>query len=152
MYAVRGRKNWSRLLAVLLVLIMAAGILPLGPMGAGQAEAAETGQVIINEFGQGTSGKNFEWVELVVVGTGPGSTVDMRGWDLGDTTPGDLSFTNDDKWSAVPAGTIIVIYNNVDGKTSNFPTDDLVFGNGDFAAVIPSPRPLPPAFPFPAAR
>ncbi|MBC7326461.1 MAG: Ig-like domain-containing protein, partial [Moorella sp. (in: Bacteria)] len=137
MYAVRGRKNWSRLLAVLLAIMMVVGILPVWPMGAGQAEAAETGQVIINEFGQGTSGNSFEWVELVVVGAGPGSTVDMRGWDLGDTTPGDLSFTNDDKWSAVPAGTIIVIYNNVTGKTSNFPTDDLDFGNDDFNAVIP---------------
>ncbi|HHW42878.1 MAG TPA: CehA/McbA family metallohydrolase [Desulfotomaculum sp.] len=137
---VRARKGHSRLnalVAVLLALIMVAGILPIGPIGAGKAEAAETGQVIINEFGQGTSGNPFEWVELVVVGTGPGSTVDMRGWDLGDTTPGDLSFTNDDKWSAVPAGTIIVIYNNVPGKTPNFPADDLDFGNGDFNAVIP---------------
>jgi uncharacterized repeat protein (TIGR02059 family) len=106
-------------------------------MGAGQAEADEIGQVIINEFGQGTSGNSFEWVELVVVGTGPGSTVDMRGWDLGDTSPGDLSFTNDTKWSAVPAGTVIVIYNNVNGKTSNFPADDLDFGGDDFNAVIP---------------
>ncbi|MQL50951.1 hypothetical protein GFC01_01420 [Desulfofundulus thermobenzoicus] len=137
---VRVRKGHSRLnalVAVLLALIMVAGILPIGPMGAGKAEAAETGQVIINEFGQGTSGNSFEWVELVVVGSGPGSTVDMRGWDLGDNSPGDLSFTNDDKWSAVPAGTIIVIYNNVTGKIPNFPADDLDFGNGDFNAVIP---------------
>ncbi|MEW5763273.1 MAG: SwmB domain-containing protein, partial [Bacillota bacterium] len=131
-------KHLKHLLAVFLVLVMVAGVLPFAPVGAGQAEAAaETGQVVINEFGQGTSGNSFEWVELVVVGTGPGSTVDMRGWDLGDTSPGDLSFTNDARWSAVPAGTIIVIYNNVTGKTSNFPADDLDFGNGDFNAVIP---------------
>jgi 2',3'-cyclic-nucleotide 2'-phosphodiesterase (5'-nucleotidase family)/DNA/RNA endonuclease YhcR with UshA esterase domain len=127
----------KQLLAVFLALVMVAGVLPFGPIGAGKAEAVETGQVIINEFGQGTSGNSFEWVELVVVGTGPGSTVDMRGWDLGDTTPGDLSFTNNDKWSAVPAGTVIAIYNNVTGKTPNFPADDLDFGNGDFNAVIP---------------
>lgn len=128
---------WKRLLVVLLVFSLGLGLVPVGTIGTKAARAAETGQVIINEFGQGTSGNSFEWIELVVIGTGPKSTVDMRGWDLGDNTPGDLTFSNDNKWSAVPVGTIIIIYNNVSGKTSNFPTDDVSFGNGDYNAVIP---------------
>lgn len=76
-------------------------------------------QVIINEWSQGSGGSR-EWVELLVV-AGP---ADLRGWDLGDATPGDLVFSDDLAWSAVPAGTLLVIYNASDPDTILPPDDD----------------------------
>jgi len=46
MYGVKRRKNWSRFLAVLMVLIMAVGVLPFGSMGTGMAQAQESGDSI----------------------------------------------------------------------------------------------------------
>ncbi|MBZ4665395.1 hypothetical protein [Mahella sp.] len=99
-------------IALILVLLMVLSFMSIGQDNVARAVDDDSKKVIINEFGQGTSGKNFEWVELLVV-----QDVDMRKWDLGDTTPGVLSFSDDAFWSDVKAGTIIVIDNNVDGKT-----------------------------------
>jgi cardiolipin synthase A/B len=74
--------------------------------------------VIINEWSQGNGGSK-EWVELLVV-NGP---LDLRGWDLGDNTPGDLTFANSAFWSQVSAGSLIVIYNAGDRDTI-LPPDD----------------------------
>jgi len=85
--------------------------------------AQESLLVVINEFGQGKGG-NGEWVELLVVGTGPCSTVDLRNWVLrdyqGDAFGGVyVKFATIEVWRAVPAGTLIVIYNA--GDTGNLP-------------------------------
>ena len=87
--------------------------------GLGQVVAPTNGTVIINEWSQGNGGSR-EWVELLVV-TGP---ADLRGWDLGDSTPGDLQFSNDAAWSALPAGTLVVIYNGSDPDTVLPPDDE----------------------------
>lgn len=107
--------------------------------------AQESLVVISNEFGQGKAG-NAEWVELLVVGTGPCSTVDMRGWWLydlqgykGSASPTRVRFRDVSAWAAVPAGTIIVIYNGAEPKANfpdHFPADDLDFM--DYRVVIPS--------------
>ena len=79
--------------------------------------AQESQLVVINEFGQGVAG-NGEWVELFVIGTGPCSTVDLRGFRLldregylGYSYATRVVFKDVQPWAAVPAGTLIVIYN-----------------------------------------
>ncbi len=111
-------------LMLLAMVLLAWSIFP--------AESASTQalhDVIINEWSQGNGG-NKEWVELLVV-NGP---VDLRGWDLGDSSPGDLSFSNDDAWNGLPAGTVIVIYNATDPDTILPPND---FDSSDFTLVLP---------------
>ncbi len=80
--------------------------------------------VIINEWSQGSGGSK-EWVELLVVTEG----TDMRNWDLGDNTAGDLTFTTDANWSSLPSGSLIVIYNGGD-KDTNLGADDTNFADG----------------------
>jgi hypothetical protein len=100
--------------------------------------AQESQLVVINEFGQGKGG-NGEWVELLVVGTGSCSTVDLRNWVLRDFQ-GDASggvwvrFANLDVWKAVPAGTIIVIYNA--GDTANLPDHFPSYPDEDFSDFL----------------
>ncbi len=105
-----------------------------GPMAFSQ----ERFIAIVNEFGQGKGG-NGEWIELLILGTGPKTTVDMRGWVLrdrqGDARGGVfITFSQDDVWAAIPAGTLIVIYNHND--KANLPEDDLDFS--DFVVVLPA--------------
>jgi hypothetical protein len=100
--------------------------------------AQESQLVVINEFGQGKGG-NGEWVELLVVGAGPCSTVDLRNWVLrdfqGDATGGVwVKFANIDVWKAVPAGTIIVIYNA--GDTANLPDYFPSYPDEDFSDCL----------------
>lgn len=65
-------------------------------------------------FGQ-VNGNGGDWFELAVVGTGRGSTVDMRGWKIQASRMSQDPFVADDTlelnsnsfWSAVPAGTIL---------------------------------------------
>lgn len=76
-----------------------------------------TRSVIINEFSQGTSG-NKEWVELLVL-----KTADLRGFTLRDRGGTYTTFANAATWAAVPAGTVIVIYNAADRDTV-LPADD----------------------------
>ncbi|MFQ5434752.1 MAG: DUF11 domain-containing protein, partial [Anaerolineae bacterium] len=80
--------------------------------------SANLHDVIFNEWSQGNGGAK-EWVELLVV-RGP---ADLRGWDVGDDTPGDLTFSQASLWTAVPTGTLIVIYNTGDRDTV-LPPDD----------------------------
>ncbi len=84
---------------------------------------------IINEWSQGSDGSK-EWVEIVVV-NGP---VDMRGWDLGDSSAGDLAFSDNALWENVPAGSLIVIYNGSD-PAAELPPDDTDLT--DYGVVIP---------------
>ena len=103
--------------------------------------AAAAPFVILNEFGQGRAGLG-EWVELLVVGEGPGTFVDLRGWTIqdyqGDSRGGVyIKFKDSEFWAQVPAGTLIVIYNAADvpNLPAHFPKDDL--DPEDFLLVIP---------------
>ncbi|MEM9773456.1 MAG: hypothetical protein AAF902_02670, partial [Chloroflexota bacterium] len=80
---------------------------------------AQSQTVMINEWSQGSSGRK-EWVELLVIGEG----VNLVGWDLGDESAGDLTFSAADLWQNVPPGTLIVIYNGAD-RDDTLPADDL---------------------------
>lgn len=94
------------------------------------AQIAAPFDVIINEWSQGEGG-NKEWVELLVV-NGP---IDLRGWDLGDLTPGDLHFAADPFWANVASGTLIVVYNGNDRDNNVLPADDDDLS--DCTAVLP---------------
>ena len=76
-----------------------------------------TKSVIINEFSQGASGTK-EWVEVLVL-----KVSDLRGYTLRDRSGTYTTFANVATWAAVPAGTIIVIYNSLDRDTA-LPADD----------------------------
>jgi len=59
-------------------------------------------------------GNGGDWFELVVVGTGFGSTVDMRGWqiDVSQVTGGarltdTITLSQDSFWAVVPAGAVL---------------------------------------------
>lgn len=90
--------------------------------------------VVINKFVNASPDR----VELLVIGDGTvGSTVDMRGMIIKDTSGsmandggGKFIFTNDTLWSAVRAGTLIVL---TAGTTQ---TEDLVVGGNDFKLEV----------------
>lgn len=107
-------------------------------------------QLIINEVSQGISGTK-EYVELLVTGTVTCSgipTVDLRGWYIDDNNgahatgsgtgiaAGCIRFTQDALWSAVPIGTLIVIYNDADPNPA-VPAADLSLGDGNCRLIIP---------------
>lgn len=107
-------------------------------------------QLVINEVSQGASGTK-EYVELLVTGTPTCAgipTVDLRGWYIDDNNgthasgsgtgiaSGCIRFTNDALWSAVPAGTLIVVYNDADINAS-IPAQDLSLSDGNCRLVIP---------------
>lgn len=107
-------------------------------------------QLVVNEVSQGASGTK-EYVELVVTGTATCSgipTVDLRNWYIDDNNgtyatgagtgiaSGCIRFTNDALWSAVPIGTIIVIYNDID-LNPLIPAQDLSITDGNCVLVIP---------------
>lgn len=72
---------------------------------------------LVNEFSQGTSG-SAEWVELLTL-----RQASFRGWRLTDSTGTQLTFADASVWDAIPAGTLVVIYNG-SSKDSLLPADD----------------------------
>lgn len=99
----------------------------------------------INEVSQGPSGSK-EYVELVVIGNtltdcaSQPQCLDLRGWILDDNngyfSNGDLTgtglangairFANSPFWQCINAGTIILIYNDLDQNSSLPPNDQSV--------------------------
>lgn len=86
--------------------------------------------IIINEVSQGADG-NKEYIEFLVVdstanyncSTTEPPTIDIRHWIIDDNSgyhgangvaSGAIRFSNDPMWSAVPLGTIILVYNDDD--------------------------------------
>lgn len=120
------------LLPVWLAAFTLVGLLWLMPTA--DAQSAEPFAVIINEWSQGPSGAK-EWVELLTT-AGP---LDLRGWDLGDNSPGDLRLTADLFWSVVPAGALIVIYNAADPDPLLPPADQ---DWSDLVVILPHNSPL----------
>lgn len=72
---------------------------------------------LINEFSQGTSG-SAEWVEILTL-----REASFRQWKLADQMGNQLTFADSAVWDAIPAGTLIVIYNGA-AKDSLLPADD----------------------------
>ena len=78
---------------------------------------------LVNEFSQGTSGSS-EWVELLTL-----RQTSFRQWRLTDSTGTQLTFADAAVWDAIPAGTLIVIYNG-SSKDSLLPADDSDLSDG----------------------
>ncbi|HEU4719263.1 MAG TPA: SprB repeat-containing protein, partial [Bacteroidia bacterium] len=119
-------------------------------MTAGEELFSQAPGLYINEVSQGPSGSK-EWVELLVVGTPTCysiPTLDLRGWYIDDNNgnhatgagtgiaQGCVRFRNDPFWSAIPIGTIIVIYNDADLDPA-IPAQDLSMTDGNCRLVIP---------------
>ena len=114
--------------------------------------------LIINEVSQGETG-NMEFIEFVVVddaavydcGDSSPPAIDIRGWIIDDNNgyhsplsqgvaTGAVRFSNDALWSAVPLGTIILIYNLGDISPS-IPAVDTSLSDGNCHIVVPINNP-----------
>ncbi|MBK8925145.1 MAG: gliding motility-associated C-terminal domain-containing protein [Crocinitomicaceae bacterium] len=111
--------------------------------------------IVINEVSQGPSGSK-EYVEFLV--TGPPliycddtpTCIDLQGYIFDDNNgylngaptsgvgiaSGACRFANDPFWSCIPAGTLIVIYNDADINGS-MPAQDISMADGNCTLVIP---------------
>lgn len=113
---------------------------------------AQTPKLVINEVSNGSAGER-EYIEFLV--TGPStpacqapSTLDLRNWIFDDNNgyfgsgsgkgiaQGAFRFKNIAFWSAIPVGTLIVIY-NVDDYESSLITNDISMNDGNCKLVIP---------------
>jgi gliding motility-associated-like protein len=109
-------------------------------------------QLFINEVSQGTSGAK-EYVEFVVVGNAtcqtPVPTIDLRGVVIDDNNglfatgsgtgiaSGAVRFANNVFWSAIPQGTLIVVYNNSDINPL-LPPNDASMTDNNCRLVLPA--------------
>ena len=105
--------------------------------------------VVVNEFSQGDGGSR-EYIELLVVGkrTCNDSTADIRGWIVDDQNAwygntngaaGHYRFKDVPNWSAVPFGSIILLYNATSGEKNLSITapDDPTDANHDYSYILP---------------
>lgn len=111
--------------------------------------------IIVNEFSNGDSGTK-EFMEFLVIGD-PCTTVDLRLWIFDDNNgpdnvtcegfstqyassgiaSGHVRFSNISRWSDVPVGSIILVYNDNDKNTSITLSDDIDDSNNDLVYVLP---------------
>lgn len=105
--------------------------------------------LMVNEASNGPSGSK-EYVEYVVLGT-TCSTVDLRGWIIDDNNgdfacgpisgvgiaQGHMRFAASATWAAVPAGALILIYNDADLNVL-VPAQDPTDANADSIYILPS--------------
>jgi hypothetical protein len=111
------------------ITLASTGAISLSIPVSGTVNAPPSGipNVVINKFLNSTPDK----VELLVVGNGiPGSTLDMRGMIIKDTsgsmandTGGKFEFATSSIWAAVPAGTLIVITANTNSSSDTDSAD-----------------------------
>ncbi len=97
------------------------------------SESALTRRAILHEFSQGPSGSSSEWIEILTLQAGS-----LAFWDLQDAAGNLLLFKDAPIWDAIPAGTLIVIYNGA-SKDPLLPADD--FTPADGKMVISSTNP-----------
>ena len=118
--------------------------------------ATSAQQLYINEISQGTSGAK-EYVEFLVVGNAtcqtPVPTIDLRGVVIDDNNglfatgsgtgiaAGAVRFANNVFWSAIPQGTLIVVYNNSDINPL-LPPNDASMTDNNCRLVLPANSPL----------
>ncbi len=105
---------------------------------------------MLNEVSQGATAAK-EYAEFVVVGSPTCTTVpcfDLRGYYVDDNNGtfamgagvgianGCIRFNTNPIWACIPAGTIIVIYNEADLNV-NMPANDLSMSDGNCRLIIP---------------
>src|SRR5690554_2741067 len=109
-----------------------------------------SGGLLINEFSNGPSG-NKEYYEFIVAGK-CGDVIDVSGYIIDDnngtfsnpsTYPGGsgiasgyLQLTNHSQWTAIPVGSVIMVFNAND-RNPLIPVDDPYDSNNDSLYVIP---------------
>ena len=112
--------------------------------------------LLINEVSQGPSGSK-EYVEFVVPGVPtcavPVPVEDLRKVIIDDNNgyfasgsgqgiaPGAIRFKDIAFWQAIPAGTIIVVYNESD-RNGLIPPDDASMSDGNARLILPADSPL----------
>ena len=84
-------------------------------------------RMIINEFSQGPSGGNSEWIEFLVLKSGS-----IRYWDFQDASGNLVVFNDTSIWEGIPAGSLIVVYNGEAAKDPILPSDVFDKTNGRF--------------------
>ncbi|GAB4093491.1 Ig-like domain-containing protein [Flaviaesturariibacter terrae] len=108
--------------------------------------------LVLNEVSQGPSSSSKEYFEFVVAGTPTctQTTLDLRGWIIDDNNgwiaagsgqgiaAGCIRFANVANWSAVPYGSIILVYNEKDKASSITLPDDPTDANNDKVYVLPA--------------
>lgn len=103
------------------------------------------GGLFINEMSNGVSGATQEYVELVVTGdpSFPTAPVDLSGWILDDNNEDQAGvgtyqghFTFGSCYTAVPPGSILVLYNAAETNPL-LPAPDPTDANGDHVYIIP---------------
>lgn len=121
-----------------------------------KCEKREDIKIIVNEFNRNSNGGE-QYLELLVRGNGEcESTTDIRGFIVDDNngelipasefvgvanlsqigiSPGFITFSNDTLWSAIPNGSLIVLYGQRGGRTE-IPMDDPMDSNGDGVYVL----------------
>jgi gliding motility-associated-like protein len=118
--------------------------------------ASKAQQLFINEVSQGPSNAK-EYIEFVVIGSPtcqtPVPTIDLRGVVIDDNNglfatgagtgiaSGAVRFANNVFWSAIPQGTIIVVYNNSDINPL-LPPNDASMTDNNCRLVLPANSPL----------
>jgi len=113
------------------------------------AQVPSGGGLIVNELNQGASGTK-EFIEFLVLGdpANPCADVDLTGWIFDDNNgsfescgtgvgiaTGHYRFSS--CYSAVPPGSILVVYNNSD-VYAGMPAADPTDADGDLVYIIPS--------------
>src|SRR5690554_5769705 len=114
------------------------------------ATLPSSGGLLINEFSNGSSG-NKEYYEFIVAGE-CGAVIDVSGYIIDDnngtfSTPGSypagsgiasgyLQLTNHAQWTAIPVGSVIVVF-NADDRNPSLPADDPYDSDSDSLYVIP---------------
>ncbi|MCS6905471.1 MAG: FG-GAP-like repeat-containing protein [Bacteroidia bacterium] len=97
-------------------------------------------RALINEFSQGNRNEGAaQWIEILVLQ----NNLDMRNWTVrnGNTTLFTFS-PNQALWQALPAGTLIIIYNGgVAVKDTLLPPDDLSINDCNYRIVVSSANP-----------
>ncbi len=114
-------------------------------------------RVIVNELHRSAGGQ-YQFVELLVLGDGIcGDSMDLRGYKLDDNEgtliqgndfvnywnkeeigidEGFLEFSQDSVWSAVPHGSLLVLYGDRASVPADFPADDPLDADGDGVYVL----------------
>ena len=124
----------------LVALALSTGLAAYAMLPARPVQAANAGEVIINEYSADDDPANSDYLELLVTG----SDVDLRGMRITDNeyiaTTGTINtneivyvFGQDAYLAAVPRGTLIAVYTSVTGVTPDTTADP---ANSDWRMLL----------------
>ncbi|RYY67511.1 MAG: T9SS type B sorting domain-containing protein [Chitinophagaceae bacterium] len=130
---------------------MRKALLSLALLAGSFAAGAQTlPGLVLNELSQGQTSSQKEYFEFVVAGTRTctDSTLDLRNWIFDDNNgwiatgsgtgiaAGAMRFANVANWAAVPYGSVILIYSDIEKNNSITLPDDPTDANHDYVYVL----------------